>query len=682
MQSAGSTRGSTSKGDILAVATSAGLAIGVFDLLVGYAIPGGKAFPFRDHLASLPEVVLLASALVLMAWAPLSRLSGRRAGSPRNAQLGLAVAAIAAFWTFACLRTGKPLESEPALAISGLAAAAAGLLAHRILERGKDVPLHPRNLLLPALLGGIALGGLALDRALASLPGERLVSVLLVAGLAALALRTLPTRRPASDALRHLTPAAVAILSVAALLAAQGASQRSAPRPPVASVPVGAPRHVVLITVDTLRADALGRRGDAPSLTPRIDAFAAASTSFARAYSRAPWTMPSVASILTGVSPLVHGVVDSESVLPSGLETLAEAMARSGYRTAAFGWNPYLNERFGFDQGFHEFFVVPRPPRPEPPIGWVIRRLLEPRSLTDELPADALDDLAIDWAGTRGDAPFFLWLHYFDPHAPYAAHPDAMNGRQPPPRFRMAMGWKTGEALLLGSEGRSREERAWVKSLYDAEVQFLDGQIGRLFDALRRLALYDDALIVLTADHGQEFWEHGRWGHGQSLYQEQIRVPLIVKLPGQTEGQLHAEVVTNESVVPTILSVCRIDHDPGRFTSNALLGGDGRVPAPQPILSTATHSYDLSTSIVSNGFKYIRSAEASRERLFDLTRDPRERHDEAYLHPDRVAELRAQLKALTSDAEEVRARASLSDGARGELDEATRAKLRELGYLR
>ena len=345
----------------------------------------------------------------------------------------------------------------------------------------------------------------------------------LLAGAAGLAGGVWGARRVAlGPALGLLSLLVLAHGAVDALREPAGAS---APRPPSSDRP-----PVVLITVDTLRADRV--LGDSPARvpTPAIDALAADSVVFTQARSAAPWTKPALATLLTGLSPLVHGMTNRRARLPEGAETLAERLRAAGYRTGGVGLNVHLERAFRFDQGFDDYAF---PARLDYGISLGSRVLgwLAPTRFPAVFPSTtAIAEVADAWIRAHAREPFFLWMHVLDPHWPYEPPAEWLEHPEREPRR-----WGEPDRVTDVQAGNTKPgaaERERVGELYAGEIRYVDHELARVLAALRELGLYERALIVLASDHGEEFWEHGRYEHGHTLYDEVLRVPLFFKLPG------------------------------------------------------------------------------------------------------------------------------------------------------
>jgi arylsulfatase A-like enzyme len=445
----------------------------------------------------------------------------------------------------------------------------------------------------------------------------------------------------------------------------------------------GAPRHVFLITVDTLRRDAVSAYGEG-RLTPAIDRLAADSVVFDNAWSTAPWTLPALGSMMSGLAPAVHGVTGLTSRLSDRVTTLAETLSARGFRTAAIVHNPLLEPARNFGQGFVEYMDLH-----EPSYGGSLgAELLQTLGVGDVPPptwpstAD-LTERAVDWIESHREDNFFLWLHYFDPHAPYAP-PSEQIEREAPPGHGLRFDDQT--ALGKGTLVPSRETREWIRELYDAEVRDVDANIGRLIETLRRIGVYDDALIVLTSDHGEEFWEHGRQGHGQSLHPELLRVPLLMKLPGMSSRRRVATDVSTTSIAPSILELCRIPVRRNDFSAPGLeaLASGNLSPDPSPIVSgvvwTEGSFVDERLSIGFGDFRYISAALPGRDQLFDRSIDPDEQRSVAGTSSEALATAKGLLAEHARQSRELRTRLQIDASQLG-LDDATLRRLRTLGYV-
>jgi arylsulfatase A-like enzyme len=298
--------------------------------------------------------------------------------------------------------------------------------------------------------------------------------------------------------------------------------------------------NVLVILVDTLRADHLTPYGYRRDTSPEIKRWIAdRGAVFEEAYSQAPWTLPSVVSLLTGRYPgELLGPDPTSYGIPDGVESMAERMARLGYQTGGFIANPTLHAGAGFDGGFRTFYAPPAD------IEWIRKH------------ADSLNAHAVPWLRAHQERPFFAYVHYVDPHDPYE-NPDMPGGRSPympdykgPVEGTWVHGIYSGKLKLEHPE----QDIPYIVSLYDTEIHYADRYIGQLLAALDPKVLAN-TIVILTADHGEELHDHGGWKHGQTLYDEQIHVPLIVRWDGHvTPGTRLSGTVQLVDVLPTILA--------------------------------------------------------------------------------------------------------------------------------
>jgi arylsulfatase A-like enzyme/Flp pilus assembly protein TadD len=412
------------------------------------------------------------------------------------------------------------------------------------------------------------------------------------------------------------------------------------------SRPVG-PIDVVLITIDTLRADHVGAYGDARASTPSLDGLAARGITFESVVAPAPLTLPSHASVLTGTTPLRHGVHDNGFVLSSSISTVAERFAAYGYETAAFVSGFPLSRRFGLARGFAVYNDQ------------FTRGDTHGRSAPLERPADETVAAAIAWLERdRPDqspkhsitrSPIFLWVHFFDPHAPY----------EPPEPFRTRF-----------------EQRP-----YDGEIAFVDAQLGVLFGALGYTRQGRETLIAVCGDHGEGLGDHREPTHGLFLYDSTLRVPLIIAGPGIAAGLRPRTSISLIDVAPTLLETAGV---------GALSGAEGsslrRFWTRSRLATAGTETGIYAESLFGQlccGWAPLRAwrdgqwmlIDAPRVELYDLVRDPRQAHNVAADHPVEVSRLRG---ALDSARTREPAGAPATAGA---LTEHTRNRLHSLGYM-
>lgn len=450
--------------------------------------------------------------------------------------------------------------------------------------------------------------------------------------------------------------------------------------PPVRPVSGTAPKgpSVLLVMVDTLRADHLSCYGYTRSQTPAIDALAADGARFARAYAQASWTRPSVATILTSLYPSSHGAVHKSDVLPDDVVTLPEVMQAAGYRTIGFPNNINVAPLFNFQQGFDEYHFL------EPAFFFGATEAAAQLTVYNQLrvvreryfsghkyvehyyqPGDVVTDRALSWIDANGSRPFFMFLHYMEPHDPYFEHP--YNG--------------VGFARVANPnpDGALADQ---YRDAYDGEIRYLDEEIGRLVAGLRDRGFYDGTMVVLTADHGEEFHEHGGWWHGLTLYEEQIAVPLIVKPPAGTgqPGAVSTALVSSLDVAPTVLAVAGVPIPD--TMQGAFLGLAGGVQGPRDHVFSEQDLEGNSVRAYRHGEWKLIVANPGNPRglparaLFDLAEDPGEQQDVAAASGADAERLSGDLSAV-----ETHARSVAVESAETAIDGATQERLRALGYV-
>jgi arylsulfatase A-like enzyme len=465
------------------------------------------------------------------------------------------------------------------------------------------------------------------------------------------------------------------------LVIAGGLTLITRPSSPHAAAPAGIPPglesapNVILIGVDTLRADRLSSYGYTASKTPAIDSLAADGVRFAEMTAQASWTKPSFATILTGLYPSSHTAVGKSDRLPQAVTTLAEAMAAGGYHTGGIVDNVSISPAFGFEQGFADYVYL----SPDYLFGAEesasqlglyqgLRRVwaratggrVYVRSFYQE--AGVVNREAISWLEANKGTRFFLFLHYMDPHDPYFEHP--YNGR--------------GYARA-GNQNPDPALAPTFSRLYDGEVSYLDQHLGELFTWLKTQGLYDDSLVVLTSDHGEEFQEHGGWWHGQTLYQEQIAVPLIVKYPGGARaGTVVDELARSLDVAPTILDAAGLPA-PETMQGRSLWSA---TEPPEFVYSEEDLEGNVVRAVRTPAYKLIRAnADNPRglppEEIFHLAADPGEQQPlAASVGQDiPVDRLRGLLRDTLG-----RALEAAVARAQGDVDAAVQQKLHDLGY--
>jgi arylsulfatase A-like enzyme len=628
--------------------------------------------------------VAVAATAQLALWLLASKLLLRFGVDRLGLSIAIAVlfVSIASLWPLlALLESGGGLEGLALQAVIATNAVFAPLLAYQLTIR---TPAKLRELgsglaLLAPFTGGLALIFLWLQmyriEGITSPTSLICTAVLGIAALVATGLVVwLKQRVRALPCLVVFTAVVIAAPLALLVSTAVGSATSAPPAKP------GSP-SVLLLTVDTLRADALDLINPGQSRTPALAKLATESMVFEQARTAAPWTKASVASMLTGLSPLVHRTTTTVSRLPDEIQTLAESLRDRGYRTAAIGRNSYMKENSNLQQGFDDYFFYPSEPGAS--VGGKILSRLAPTRFGWSDPSSAdLTEMALNWIGQNHDRPFLLWLHYFDPHIPYEPHPSLVDGEAPSKRIGNSFSNYSG--IRTGHFVPSDAEQLWIRELYDAEVRDVDANAGRVLEALQELNLYAPMLIAFTSDHGEEFFEHGGFEHGHVVYDEVIRVPLFFKLPGGSSTGRISAAVSIESVTPTVLEVLGASEGAGPFTSDSLAGywkPGAEPPTVGPQLATGVLYYEEKTSLIFDGLKYIRGEQSGSEELFDLNADPAEAISLSDSMPERLVEARALINQKIHNANKLRRSLNLPEVSVLEPDAEWLDRLRELGYV-
>ena len=445
--------------------------------------------------------------------------------------------------------------------------------------------------------------------------------------------------------------------------------------------------RILLISIDTLRPDFLTcYNPEAGAQTGSMDALAAQGILFENAYAAAPWTKPSVTSFMTGLPPVVHGVINHQIRQPDSLVTLAEVLSSFGFRTVGIGKNTFLTDKLNYQQGFQTYDFFPKGDR-DTGFGFGVKlyyKKISPRLFSLHANTEQLLDHAIDWIRKNGQDPFFMWLHTHDPHFPLTPPAKYLTGKTPPERIKDSYPQLVQDmpSILKLTEP---EEQDWVRELYRAEIRYVDDNLGRLWQILKDQDLYDETLIILTSDHGEELWEHDQFGHGHTLYNELIHVPLIIKPPGSVrspEPLRISDKVSLLSLFPTILEMCNIPC-PAESTLYPSISGYWNEIPPQPgdIFASGTFTQGDRETLISGQLKYIRNLETPfDEQLFDLDRDPGEMHSIIESMPDMLELTRVSLDSMNRRA--LRLGPRLENMKNVIHSPETLRELRSLGYIK
>lgn len=434
------------------------------------------------------------------------------------------------------------------------------------------------------------------------------------------------------------------LLTAIAWIALAGCGPGPSPQDDASADSAGAPRateppSVLLVTLDTTRADRLGIYGSTRVPTPHLDAIGRQGVVFENAISQAPLTLPSHASMLTGRYPASHGVRHNGIYrLPDEVLTAAELFAARGYQTAAFVAAYVVNEGFGLEQGFGVYDDLDEES---------VSRHAD--VLEAERRGEDVNEAVARWIQTREPGPWFAWVHYFDPHAPYAPPEDS--------------------PFALSGEG------------YDREISYMDACFGQLMDFFGEAGMLENTVLLVAGDHGESLGEHREQTHGVFLYRAPIRVPLMIRAPGRVPaGSRVTAPVELVDVFPTLFDLARLDV-PDANQGQSLLGVLASEESARPFVfaETMMPRIDFGWSplwmVRDARFKYI---EAPRPELYDMIEDPGETTNLATSRPEEAARLRARLLAWRERTEQATVGSARRDAA---MEDDDLARLRALGYV-
>jgi len=447
--------------------------------------------------------------------------------------------------------------------------------------------------------------------------------------------------------------------------------------------------HVVIFLIDTLRADRLGVYGDVRGASPHIDALARESVVFTSCYAAAPWTLPSVVSLQTSTFPCEHGVlIDGQQIAAASLP-LAQRLNDAGYATASFYANPYAGPMTGLDRGFDHVAHHPA---------------------TDGSIVDA-------WLGTIAAEPFFAYIHNIEPHDPFMApqhlvdqfghvseaEKQIIGERLLHYRRLTRVDFAAGRPVGTTDNTEAQQEamRAvaeyadQIETLYAAAVRDADAKVGSVIDALKRRGVWGDTLFIVTSDHGEELRDHGGWQHDQSVYEELVHVPLIVRFPDPSIAPCRiGQAVSLVDLIPTILDFlgrreragdCRgrslmpLIEEPASVTGGSISIPSMRINRKKYFKPYKESRGDVNVVLRSGDWKGIFNVELDTFELYDLGVDPAEQQDVAAAHAELIGQLRDRARRWLDEC--LSARSTGTEQAPRDLDEAIRERLRSLGYV-
>ncbi len=440
--------------------------------------------------------------------------------------------------------------------------------------------------------------------------------------------------------------------------------------------------NVIMIIIDTLRNDRLSINGYDKIETPNFDSFAADAINYTNHIAQSSWTKPQIATILNGMYPSSHRAQSKADVMPDGVVTIAEVYQDKGYYTIGFADNVNLSESFNFHQGFDEYYFL----KPDYHFYatesafklslYATLRAVHETFFSDEIwpqhfyqPAEVVNKEALRWLDGNRNKRFFMMLHYMDPHDPFFKHSEIG------PNSFTGVGY--ARAANQNPPGDVAET---YSDAYDEDILYNDYMLGEVIRYLKDNDLYYNSHIIVTADHGEEFYEHGGWWHGYTLYDEGIRVPLMIKPASDIPFEPYTDttMVRSIDIAPTTLALSGIDIPESWHGENLF----ARAEEPEWIFSEEDLAGHILRSIRSREWKYIRANPTNPrglepQELYNMVEDPGEFNNLAPAMPEKAAELDKILQDF-----ELIAQGKAVDQQETELDEATIQRLKALGYIK
>jgi arylsulfatase A-like enzyme len=410
-------------------------------------------------------------------------------------------------------------------------------------------------------------------------------------------------------------------------------------------------QNIIFILIDTLRADHMGLYGYSRDTTPNITALARHGTVFSRVYAVSPWTNPSIATIFTGQYPqaIFEPAEHPDAIrqaLPQKATTLAEKLREAGYETVALVDHPGISPYCGYDQGFNRYVML------------YAKGHFKAWSVTS--PSFILNEFHTQLRSLKGKK-LFLYLHLVYPHRPY----------KPMPEYNI---------FGKGFQNIDVTEKEGMINQYDGEIRQTDDLIGKAFQVLKQEDFWKDSCLIITADHGEGFWEHGKVEHGNSLFDELLRVPLIVVQSSNTGSHKISDMVSAVDFFPTVLATAGVPLPPGLPGLNLRPYFNGQEKLPErTVFSESPHSFDIhGMAYISSQWKLIAFPTVRRAWLFDVLTDPYERRNLIGQHIDLLPEIKEKLQARRAKDDQFR---KILGKSQIKLDEETDERLKALGYI-
>jgi len=472
-----------------------------------------------------------------------------------------------------------------------------------------------------------------------------------------------------------------------------GKENKLSASPASVALPAKDSPNFLLVVVDSLRADHLSLYGYEKPTSPNLETLAREGAIFLRAYAQSSWTLPSVASIMTSLYPSNHSTTYDWDKLPLEILTMAEALKKKGYVTAAFSANPFVSPEFGLGQGFDSFYHTSSPDAKSflnfvtavRVLRKITSRFASFRVVTDsafhlfglkEKRSNCELDQVLNrevstWLSSKSDKPWFIYIHYMCPHHPYE-----------PPNRKERLDWQM--KVIKGGLPISEEVRSKLISAYDNTIIYADSLIGDLTEKLRQLKIYDQTFLTITSDHGDEFYEHQNWSHGWTLYNEVIHVPLIMRYPRLVKSnQVVKQPVMLVDIMPTFLAAATIQgirHMQGKNLLASVRDHTNIQRAYSELIGVKGRGKTIIQALTQEDKKHIKTIDPKVEpvekfELYNLQEDFQEQQN---LWNVQQAEIR---KKWETDLAAFAVKAKESKGERAQISEDTKRRLQALGYL-
>lgn len=418
--------------------------------------------------------------------------------------------------------------------------------------------------------------------------------------------------------------------------------------------------NVIIMLLDAGGAKHFGCYGYPRNTTPVIDSLAKEGTKFDSAYCQAVYTLASTASLMSGLYPIHHRIIYTKNKLSSDIFTMAEAFRAGGYATGTFISNGNASDIFGMAQGFEKIGDVFRN---ENYSGW----------------GQDITDAFENWLGETHHRKFFAYLHYREPHAPFNPPPEwKFKFTDPEYKGSILESYETRKKINMGELQATEQDKDFIRSLYDANLNYADYEVGLVLKKLKELGIYDHTIVIVTADHGEAFWEHDFQGHNSQVYQESIHIPMVIKLArGSDPAKENANPIRTIDIYPTLIDLLDLSHKNMNVDGRSFVPyfrsapADGREVVSQVIM-------ERQYALLDHDYKYLVDLVYHKEELYNLKTDPQEKNNLVKEEPVRAGYFQARLFKMLSTKKTVGAYFQRSEQA--VIDEAARENLNALGY--